>query len=401
MATEVWWIDPPRSWTAGGYMIYEEHDAQISDDIYIHNNRYFVGFQCQKEWFFPLDLVSDHYESYSYHSYVQFHLPTTASGTLTGAELYLMVGVVDILLNISASYQDIDIYYKNVMDYLDFPWDTLSENDWDDGTWTKNPTSIEDMMSLYGDFLVEGPHWITPIDVTSGIALAIGYGWDRTAFMLTPNYRKPFDWDYDNRPTPYDQKIMAGFYGAVNPYWVASPTGFPESACSPCPWLKLTYSGGTTQYVPGEDVVPNPVSGEGSSADVHINCIAADPKAKMAIAGTESGNLWYCWSGGGVWDKMIDGDEPITAVWMDYIRNFQDYPYDEIAWYGTSSGNLYKSLDSLGNFTFVKAFPTAIREIMSSNEDSDKVVVGVDDGVWVTIDGGDTWIESLEAPTEI
>jgi len=165
--------------------------------------------------------------------------------------------------------------------------------------------------------------------------------------------------------------------------------------------LKLTYSGGTTQYVPGEDVVPNPVSGEGSSADVHINCIAADPKAKMAIAGTESGNLWYCWSGGGVWDKMIDGDEPITAVWMDYIRNFQDYPYDEIAWYGTSSGNLYKSLDSLGNFTFVKAFPTAIREIMSSNEDSDKVVVGVDDGVWVTIDGGDTWIESLEAPTEI
>ncbi len=392
MATEVWWIDPPRSVLAGGYMTWKEHDAEI-ETVYHHTqNPYYVGFDCIKQWSIPF--LSDHYECWSYHTFIQFHLPAQASGTLVSAELYLMVGYAENIMNVVAHYQDIDIYYKNVMDYLDFPWDYLTELDYDDGTWTKNAVSIEDMWELWGDFMVEGPHWIGPFDVTSGVALALGYGWDRTAFKLTPNYRTPLDWDYDERPTPYDQKLWVSFYGAINPYWVESPTGFPDAFVSPVPWLKLTYSGVDIppQYVPGEDVT---TSGQGSE----ILCVSADPKAKMGIIGANTGSLWYCWSGGGEWNKIYEADEPITAVHMDYLKNFLDYPTTEIAWFGTASGNLYKSVDSLTTWDLNYSFPSAIVEIKASQLDSNKVVVGVEDGVWVTMDGGTTWREALEAPT--
>jgi len=397
MPTSIWWVDPPRSYTAGGYMTYKYHDDEV-DTVYVHNNRYYSGFWCVKQWFFPLDLISDHYECWTYHFFTKFKVPTTASGTLDSAELYLMLGGADLVMNVLPVYMDIDVYYKSVEDASSFPWQTLDEDDYASPTWTKE-TSIEDFWDMWGDFMVEGPHWLDPVTVTSGVQKAIDEGWEWIAFRFTPNYLTPLDYDWDNRPTPYDQLCWVAFYGPVNPYWVESPSGFPEDACSPCPWLKITYATASgedpppDQWVPGEDVT---TSGEGST----VNCIAADPKAKMAIAGTESGNLWYCWSGGGVWDKIVDGDEPITAVHMDFLRNFQDYPYDQISWYGTQSGNLYKSIDSLGSFELMKNFSIKVVEIMSSDQDSDKVVVGVLDGIWTSVDGGVTWVESLEAPTE-
>lgn len=405
MATEVWWVDPPRSYRAGGTISYKYHDDEV-DTVYIHNNYYHSGFVCQKQWYFPLDLISDHYECWSYDFFIKFLVPTTASGTLQSAELSLMLGNADLALNVNPVYMDIDVYYKGIYGPLYFPWQTLVEEDYADSPWVQNPNSIEDFYQRWSDFRSQGPHWLDPVVVTSGVQAAINGPWTWIGFRFKPNYLTPLDYNWDNRPVGYDQKCTLGFYGAVNPYWVNPPTGFPaeEGMVSPCPWLKLTYSGEageiTEQYVPGEDVVANPVSGEGSSATIAVNCIAADPKAKMAIAGMESGNLWHVWSGGGEWNKVLDGDEPITAVWMDYLRNFQDYPYSEIAWYGTASGNLYKSENSLGTFTLKNTFDTQIVEIMSSNQDSNKIVVGVLDGVWTSVDGGDTWIEGLEAPTE-
>lgn len=394
MATEVWWVDPPRNHEAGGWMSHKYHDDEV-DTVHIQNTHYYSGFCCQKQWFFPLDLVSDHYECWAYHFFTKFRIPTTTSGTFESAELYLMLGGASLRLTPPPTDLDIDIYYKSAFQLATFPWFTLDEGDYASATWTQNPNSIENVNQIWADFAdsFSQPVWLTPVVVTSGVQEALDEGWDWAAFRLVPSYLTPHDYDWDNRPTDYDQLCWLSFYGAVNPHWVAAPLGFPDAYVSPCPWLKITYSGGDTQYVPGEDVV---TSGEGSA----VNCVAADPKAKMAIAGTNGGNLWHVWSGGGLWDKIIDGDEAITAVWMDYIRNFQDYPYDEIAWYGTASGNLYKSEDSLGSFNLMNTFATQIVEIMSSNQDSDKIVVGVLDGVWTSVDGGLTWTESLEAPTD-
>jgi len=395
MATEVWWLDPPRSYKAGGYLTYKEYELDV-DEVYIHNNRYYVGFQCVKQNSFPADLISDRYESWSYHSFIKFPVPTLASGVFASAELNLMLNYAKIILNITATYMDVDIYYRNIEDPDDFPWQVLDEDDYPSGSWEQNPYSIENMMDMYGDYLTEGPCWLDPVNVTEAVQKAIDEGWEWIAIQLTPNYEAPLDWDYDHRPTSYDQEVYVGFYGPVNSYWVASPSGFPDAACSPCPWLKLTYSGGVSQWYPGEDVT---TSGQGSG----INCVAADPKARAAIVGTDTGNLWYSWypqSGEVLWDKIIDGDDPITAVWMDNIRNLVDFTDDQISWYGTSGGMLYKSIDSLTNFDFVTTFSTAVREIMSSDQDSNKVVVGVDSGVWVSINGGETWEEALAAPTE-
>jgi len=385
-------------------MSYKYHDAVV-DTVYIHNNHYYSGFQCVKQWQFPLDLISDHYECWAYHFFTKFKVPIATSGVFQSAELYLMLGGAEMVLDDPTVYNvmDIDVYYKSVYDTDTFPWQVLDEGDYAAPTWTQNPNSIENFYSMWGLFVVGGPYWVDPVTVTVGVQKAIDEGWEWIAFRLSPSYVAPPDYNWDVRPTTFDQRATLAFYGPVNSYWTTAPPGFPDSECSPCPWLKITYSGGDPQYVPGEDVTTNPVSGEGSTGEAIVNCVAADPKAKMAIAGTETGNLWHCWSGGGVWNKVLDGDEPITAVWMDSIRNFQDYPYSEIAWYGagsgTGSGNLYKSENSLGNFTLKGIFPTKIVEIMSSNQDSNKVVVGVLDGIWTSVDGGETWIEGLESPT--
>lgn len=390
MATEIWWIDPPRNVAAGGWMSHKYHADEV-DTVYTQNLHYYSGFQCLKQAFFPLDAFSDQYECWAYHFFTKFRVPATTSGTFQSAELYLMLGGADLEMNVSPNDLDIDIYYKSVYDADTFPWQMLDEGDYTSPTWTQNPNSIENFNQIWGNFVWDGPSWLDPVVVTSGVQEAIDEGWDWIAFRFVPSYLTPHDYNWNDRPTAYDQLCWLGFYGPINPYWVVAPSGFSDTHVSPCPWLKITYSGGDAQYVPGEDVV---TSGQGST----VNCVAADPKAKMAIAGTEGGNLWHVWSGGGEWNKIIDGDEAITAVWMDHIRNFQDYPYDEIAWYGTVSGNLYKSENSLGTFSLMKAFSTQIVEIMSSNQDSNKVVVGVLDGVWVSMDGGNTWTEGLEAP---
>jgi photosystem II stability/assembly factor-like uncharacterized protein len=172
--------------------------------------------------------------------------------------------------------------------------------------------------------------------------------------------------------------------------------------------LKITYEGGQTQYVPGEDVTTSGDIGYLPSDDspawsggTGISSISADPKARMAIAGTYGGGLWVCWSGGGVWNKSYEIEDAITAVRMDIVRNFQDFPNDEIAWFGTYGGNLYKSEDSLVTWTLKNTFTHSIKEIRVSELSSDRIVVGCDESIWVSTNGGDDWTEVLEAPTEL
>jgi len=390
MATVIWFIDAPKNDTAGGYLMYKEHDVDV-EAVYTSNSAFYLGFKCQKNWFFPLDLISDHYEAYSYHSYLKFKLPTTASGTLTKAELIIRLGNAGMIMNVNPIYMDIDIYHREVYNASEFPWATLNDDDYPSGSWHNDGTKIENFYQMWADFLVDGPHWLPAVEVTTGVAEAISNGWEWAAFLLTPNYSTPLDWDYDERPTAYNQEMWLGFFGAVNPYWVDKPdSDYPYTSAPACPWLKLTYSGGTTQYVPGEDVTE---AGEGSA----IKCVAADPKAQMAIIGCESGSLWYTWSGGRQYSKMYEADSSITAVYTDHVRNFLDYPGDEISWFGTVSGKLYRSLNSLSTFSLMTTFGGSIVEIRGSHLTSDKVVVGINgsDGthgyIYTTVNGGTSW----------
>jgi photosystem II stability/assembly factor-like uncharacterized protein len=384
MATEVWWVDAPKNYKAGGYLTFKEHEHDV-DEVFTDNNSYYSGFWCTKQWFFPLDLISDHYECLSYHFFLKFKVPTTTSGTLESADLFLRLGNAGMVMNVNPIYMDIDIYYRNVYNSSEFPWAVLDENDFPSGSWKKNDHSIEDFYNMWADFLIDGPHWLDPVDVTAGVQKAIDEGWEWIAFCFTPNYPTPLDWDWDDRPTSYDQKMWVGFFGAVTPYVVESPPGFPTSYASACPWLRITYSGGSSQYIPGEDVTEE---GEGSP----ITCIAADQKSKTAIVGCESGSIWYTWSGGKEWDKMYEADDPISALYMDPIRNFLDYPYDEISYFGTESGHLYRSLNSLSTFDRIRTFTEGrIVEICGSHVDSNKLAVGVGGSVYTSVNGGSSW----------
>jgi len=400
MTTQVWWVDQPKNIGAGGYISYGwDGDDTGVYDVNTVNENYLIGFQCLKDWLFPLDLISDHYWCFTYHTYLKFLLPTTASGEVVSAELYLRMGGINLHMNVAMSYQDIDIYhYIGAADPTVFPYETLDEDDYDT-SWNKI-TSIEDFNQFYIDFLAYGHHWMTAADVTEAVQYAIDGGLDRIALRLSPSYDKPLDWNYDTRPTAYDQEAVIAIYGPIGAYCDETPSGYPTTdeygrpikCCSPCPWLKIIYSGGTEQWVPGEDVI---TSGMGS----FVNCVAADPKAKMAIAGTDSGNLWYCWSGGGQWTKVYEAESAITSVWMDYKRNFQDYPWDEIAYFGTEAGELYRSLNSLTSWNNVYDFDSMVVEIMSSDLDPNKVAVGtVSGGVYVSVDGGTSWTLARSNP---
>jgi len=88
----------------------------------------------------------------------------------------------------------------------------------------------------------------------------------------------------------------------------------------------------------------------------------------------------------------------ISAVHMDVTKNIINYPNNAIAYFGTTFGVLYKSTDSMDTWQEITTFSGSVVEIMSSNTDPDKIVVGANDGVWISTDGGSSWTLSLATP---
>ncbi len=392
MAEYEYWMDPPRNTGAGGCITWEKN-ANDSYKVDTENVNYYVGFKCQKNWFFPLDLISDHYESYSYHTFMKFELPTITSGVLTDARLHLMLGNAMDNLSVNPIYIHMNVYYKDyetIGPPFEFPWQPLVEGDYSLADWVLCG-AVDNFYEYYASFLVSGIHWIPSIDVLSGVALAYSKGWQYVALKLSPSYDAPIDWDYEDQYHGYNEECWVAFYGAQTPYWTNTPTGHPNTYDHPSPWLELIFSGGVTS---DEQTEPGEITHSGSL----VLCVAADPKAKQAIAGTQSGNLWYTWSGGADWDKVYECGEPITAVAMDYVRNFKDYPGDEIAFFGTQSGHLYRNIHSLspGDWKLVKTFDSPVVEIRISDMSSNKVVCGVEDEVWTSANGGTSWIRAKD-----
>ncbi len=383
------WIDPPKNTEAGGIVVGARHSGDR--EVWDNNVLYHCGFRCERQWYYPF--VSDHYESWGYEPFVKFRVPTVFPGGVVSAELYVRLGAVIVTDVPEANTFNQHYYYKSVSEYDDaFPWDPLSVADFFFTGWTDTGEQTDDFQSLYDAYSVALEDvWLDPVDMTVALQDAIDRGDEWLAIRYAPTDVIPVGYDWDNRLTDNDQQCYLTTYGALNAPWVPSPTGFSVPECAATPWLKITYDSGDTQEEPGEDVN---APGEGN----HVMCIAVDYKTQMALAGTIAGGLWFTWDGGGEWEKIYELDEGISAVWCDIIKNFQDYPDDELSFFGTVNGNLYRSVDSFGGYYWVKQFPSAIVDIMTSNTDSDKVIVGVEDGIWISRDGGVTWLETLEAP---
>lgn len=126
------------------------------------------------------------------------------------------------------------------------------------------------------------------------------------------------------------------------------------------------------------------------------SCVAADYEASAAIVGTTNGGIWKTINGGETWSKIYTvSGEVVSDIYIDCTRNLVDYPSAAIAYFGTESGKLYKTVDSMGSWTLIHTFATDIVQIMSSHANSNKVVVGCEDSVWVSTNGGSSWTLSL------
>lgn len=390
-----WWIDPPRNTMAGGVIVSKASNNSVYH-VSNENQYYQVGFECVKEWGFPLDLISDHYESYYNKGYVKFKVPTLSGEVFSNAILYVMVAFIYNIQVGGTTNIYLKGYYRSSYDATKFPWSYLKADDQSDVGWTEIG-SLSTVASIQTNYNTYGPYWVAGLDVTTAVQTAISSGWEWIGFKFELSHKSPIGWDYNNRPTSVNQLLDIRLQGAMTTFYSNNkPPNHPSSSVLVTPWLKNTYSvlpPEEEQEEPGEDHTTtsgsNPYTGL-------ISCIAADPFAKSAIAGTTAGGLWYCWSGGGFWEKVYEVTSEISAVYMDYVKNLLDYPNGEIAWFGTADGRLFKSVNSLGSWSNIKSFASKVVEIRGSELESDKVAVGLEsDGIHVTLDGGVSWQQVL------
>jgi photosystem II stability/assembly factor-like uncharacterized protein len=86
-------------------------------------------------------------------------------------------------------------------------------------------------------------------------------------------------------------------------------------------------------------------------------------------------------------------DNSVTAVHIDKVQNFLDYPLTAIVWFGTQNGRVYKSIDSGASFSEIYQFSdTPIVDIRANEFNSLKVLVAAGSKLYKTEDGGGNWI---------
>ena len=404
MSDVIWWLDAAKNTTSGGLLRYARSDGDLQ--FYAGNNSYYwIGFKCVKEAnAIESALGNDKYEAYSYHSFIKFDFPSTVTGPVGSAVLYLRLynnpeGDPSARCNVDPLPTNayLDVWYKNINDG-GFPWSTLSVSDYGWPSWKYFASSSKNVWEIVGQSAVGGG-WLAEIDVTTAFNYAFNMGWSSVAFRFTMGkfgipWLAPDDWTYKTRPTSYDQECWFILCGASYLKIGDPPPTYKEttekSNSSGCPWLKVTVPSGELpeQWEPGEENNPT-----------IINKIDADVEASMALAGTEGGGLWVTMSGG-EWYKVYERYRPITAVYMDYIKNFVAHPNDQVSWFGTASGEIFKSTDSLYTWERRANLVGVVHDIEGSDLDSNKVAAAVGNSIYTTTNGGDTWVLSKIHSTE-
>lgn len=398
MANTYWWNDPPRNNWGCATARHDPGDGDYNADEIIDGG-YFTeaGFLCDKKNTGIKDLAyGDDYWCRTYIPFIRFPMPPDdAAGTITSAELYLRITYAEVDID-TYSQMYLNVYHRFSYDSTQFPWNALTTDQYPSGgEWANSGVSSTNIYEAFitwanGGGFDGGDFWFGPIDVTAGVLHAQSEGWDRCAFSLEPSLTKPVGWDYDNWPG-FNEEYRVFFAGANTNEIVTCPdSDFPTSTTTANPWLKITYNNGESQYW-----TPSAVT-----------CLAADPKSSNALAGTESGSLWLCHDDAAFWNIMYEFETNITAVYMDNKRNFMDYPDNQVSWVATSGGLLYKSDNSLQDFSQIINFSEEVGstvdvvEIGGNHLNSDRVAVATDDGkLWTTTDGGYSWRYSALSST--
>ena len=376
-----WWVDPPRSYLGGGFL-----DGTVyGGDIGIFDSGQYL--KTGLSWVSRLGGAAIDIDDY--YSYCKFSLANI--GTVTEATLFFCF--FDGYYSDNAEEYSIAIYHRITQLSTDFPKAALDTDDWADAS--KNiviDATWLDMKTLINEVNVSSS-WKS-IDVTTEVQFAMALGWPWFAVRLQPNPPTPSRWQYYGCPLSAKQKIYVSAYGPAATEEGLTPVGFPVGWDALVPWLKVVFTGGTDQSSPGEGP-------EGGS--VTITSIAADSKnRKIAFAGTDTSNLWKTIDGGTTWSKVQEGTAvSITAIAIDKINNFGDYPDDAIIWFGDSGGWVWKSIDSGYSFVRVVNLDNSIIDIAINDFSSSKVIIGAGNELYKTEDGGKNWSTIFTGASDI
>jgi hypothetical protein len=144
--------------------------------------------------------------------------------------------------------------------------------------------------------------------------------------------------------------------------------------------------------VASDDIVYTTISGGGSIDEWNkytisgVTSVAASNKGLTMLAGNDSGELWKT-TDSISWSKIHTFTTGISDIYIDKVKNPQDYPNTAICWVGLSNGNLYKSIDSFNNWSLITTLPHDIVEIKGSNIISNKLVVAAGNDLYLTNTG--------------
>ena len=294
--SEIWWEDPPKNDTAGGFLRWKRSDDTFAQ-LNTGNQIQFCGWYTDNE--------DNKNECYYYHSFIKFPIPDIDN--VESAEITVRIAHVaytNIITEPGANYytQVLTIssgYYPNY-----FPYRVLSENDMymdtgEHGYW-ENIGNWRKFQDIFQDYQENDQHWLPLFDVTTEFNAVKNSELPYFPVRIISNYNAPYDWD--NNTWLYNQELYFSFYGGrigIGYNTSDVPSGFSEDTCMATPWLKIVYSG-EAQWFPGEVNVVE-----------EIACLASDYRSQSAIIGTTAGGLWRTWDSGANWSKIFEASSGI------------------------------------------------------------------------------------------
>jgi hypothetical protein len=352
----------------------------VVEEEWIESRYLFAGFKCQNIG----STILPNYEVWQYQSFVKFDTLNLDPAKVTSVTLYLwQVGGKYVASNVALNIS-VDVYARSSYSSSAFPWDGMDANDWGTTGWSK----VGSLCYVKQAVMNSPSSWFS-IDVTDEYKLALSSSWQYFGISLLSSPLKPSGWSNTKAYTPNEEAYVS--LGSALSLNTASyvPSSYEEeagySSRLQCPTLRIEY----TESVPAPTASP-------------VNCVTADAKAKVALAGTDSGNLWKIFEKYDKWYKYIlyEFEDSVTAIYIDSKKNFLDEPNDAIVWVGLDNGKVYRS-EKAGKspWSLMKTCDDSIDEIRGSELDSNKVAVGEGYNIHTTSNYGKTWRTSTR-PTQ-
>jgi len=288
----IWWEDPPKNVTAGGFLKWKRSDDTFAQ-LNTGNQIQFCGWYTEQGDSYLFG--TQHYnECYYYHSFIKFPIPDIDN--IESAEITIRIAHAEysnILTEPGANYYAQVLTISSGYHSSYFPYQVLSEDDMYMGTggpwygeW-ENIGNWRKFQDIFQDYSSDEQYWLPLFDVTTEFNAVKASELPYFPVRIIPNYNAPYDWNHDT--WLYSQEMYFSFYGGrIGTGYNTSdvPDGFSGATCMATPWLKIVYSG-EAQWYPGE------------------------PNVVEDIVGTTAGGLWRTWDGGDNWSKIFEASSGI------------------------------------------------------------------------------------------